>query len=243
MMRKLLIDAAAVAMPVAALAAVTTAGTAGTAGAATAAKYKTQSCTISGKVTFAKPGLSYDGTLSKSSTSTATSSAKATGKGCGSGTAKSATLTSEIVSPSTNCNTASSPPGACSKETATKFYVYDNSSSLATSGTSSIVSSLGPTGLKVYDNGNPVTAKVTSSGTTAVDPGGACGSNVGFQLKGKTSVKTLTYDLLLCITGDTGTDTTGSFYNDYIESSEGDNSIVIATGIFGGSSALSFTDS
>jgi len=227
-----------VAMPTA-LAAGTAVGSSGAAGAAS--KYKTQSCAITGKVTFAKPGLSYDGSLSKDTTSTSTSSATATGKGCGDGTASSSTLTSKIVSPSTDCNTSSSPPGACSKETATKFYAYDNSSSLASSGTSSIVSSLGPKGLMLYDNGNKVTGDVTSSGTTAVDPGGACDTNVGFQLKGNTSVKTLTYDLLLCITGDTGTSTTGSFYNDYIASSEGDNAIVITTGIFGGSSGLSFT--
>jgi hypothetical protein len=241
MMRKFLIVAVAVAMPASALAAMATVGSPGIAGAAS--KYKTQSCAITGSVTFAKPGLSYDGTLSKNTTSTATSAATATGTGCGAGTATTSTLTSKIVSPSTDCNTASSPPAACAKETATKYYAYDNSSSLASSGTSSIVSSLGPKGLNVYDNGNEVNARVTSSGTSAVDPGGACGTNVGFQLKGSTNVKTLTYDLLLCITGDTGAKTTGSFYNDYITSSEGDNSIVIATGIFGSSSALSFTKS
>jgi len=55
-------------------------------------------------------------------------------------------------------------------------------------------------------------------------------------------VSGLTYDLLLCITGDTGNaSTTGSFYNDYIASSEGNTAIVIATGIFGGASGLNFT--
>jgi hypothetical protein len=108
---------------------------------------------------------------------------------------------------------------------------------------SSIVSSLGPKGIKLYDNGNKVTGDVTSGGTSAVDPGGACGTNVGFQLQGDTSVSTLTYDLPLCITGDTGTNTTGSFYNDYIASASGDESIVLATGIFGGNSALNFTES
>ena len=146
------------------------------------------------------------------------------------------------MSPSTDCNTATPPlPGACSGETVKKYYAYDNSSSLASSGTSSIVTSLGPKGIKLIDNHNSVTGDVTSDGTTAVDPGGACGTNVGFQLQGNTNVSGLTYDLLLCITGDTGTNTTGSFYNDYIASSEGNNSIVIATGVFGGSSGLSFT--
>jgi len=146
------------------------------------------------------------------------------------------------VSASTNCNTATPPlPGACAGETSKEFYAYDNSSSLASSGTGSIVTSLGPKGIAIYDNGNKVTGDVTTDGTSSVLPGGACGTNVGFQLEGNTNVSGLTYDLLLCITGDTGTNTTGSFYNDYIASSEGDNAIVIATGIFGGSSGLSFT--
>jgi hypothetical protein len=245
MMRKLLIVGAAVAMSASALAAATAVGSTGAAGALAmkTKTYTTQECAITGSVTFAAPGLSYAGTLSKGSTSKAVSSATSTGTGCGSGTATSATLNSKIVSPSTNCETASSPPPACSGETTKEHYVYDNSSSLASSGVSSIVSSLGPKGLKLFDNGHKVIGAVTSGGTSAVDPGGACGTNVGFQLQGNTNVSTLTYDLLLCITGDTGTDTTGSFYNDYIASDEGDNSIVIATGIFGGNSALNFTES
>jgi hypothetical protein len=241
MIRKLLVVAAAVAMPAAALAAVTTIGSAGIAGAA-AKTYDNQTCAISGAVTFATPGLSYNGSLTKKTTSTSVSSATSTGTGCGNKTATTSTLNSKIVSPSVNCNTATPPlPGACAGETAKEYHAYDNSSSLASSGTASIVSSLGPKGIAIYDHGNKVTGLVTTDGTTAVDPGGACGTNVGFQLQGNTSVSGLTYDLLLCITGDTGTSTTGSFYNDYIASSEGDAGIVIATGIFGGSSGLTFT--
>jgi len=241
MIRKLLVFAAAVAMPAAALAAVSTVGSAGVAGAA-GKTYDSQTCAISGSVTFATPGLSYNGSLSKKSTSTADSAATSTGTGCGNKTTGTSTLKNKIVSPSTNCNTATPPlPGACAGETSKEFYAYDNSSSLASSGTSSIVTSLGPKGINIYDNGNKVNGQVTTDGTSAVDPGGACGTNVGFQLQGNTNVSGLTYDLLLCITGDTGTDTTGSFYNDYIDSSEGDAAIVIATGVFGGSSGLSFT--
>jgi len=241
MIRKLLVFAAAVAMPAAALAAVTTVGSAGIAGAA-AKTYDSQTCTLSGQVTFATPGLSYNGSLSKKSTSTSASSATFSGTGCGNKTATTSTLNSKIVTANTNCNTATPPlPGACSGETAKEFYAYDNSSSLASGGTSSIVTSLGPKGISIYDHGNKVNGQLTTDGTTAVDPGGACGTNVGFQLQGNTNISGLTYDLLLCITGDTGTSTTGSFYNDYIASSEGDAAIVIATGIFGGSSELSFT--
>ena len=247
MIRKMLIVAAAVAMPASALAAVTSVGIAGPAGAV-GKTYTTMSCTITGNVTFAKPGLSYNGSLSSATTSKAKSVATATGTGCGKNTSADPSGTvnvtkDTITSPNTDCNTSSSPPGACANKTATKHYAYDNSSSLASAGTSSIVTSLGPKGIKLVDNNNAVTGDVTSGGTSEVTPGGACGSNVGFQLQGNTNVSTLTYDLLLCITGDTGTNTTGSFYNDYIASLEGNASIVIATGIFGGNSEVSFTES
>jgi hypothetical protein len=246
MMRKLLIIAAAVAMPASALAAVTAVGSSGVAGAA-GKTYTSMSCTVTGTVTFAKPGLSYDGSLSAASVSKAKSSATATGTACGkktttdpSGTVN--TTKDTITTPSTNCNTSSSPPPVCSKETATKFYAYDTASSLASSGVSSIVSSLGPTGIKLVDNYNAVTGDVTESGTSAIDPGGACGAaNVGFELQGNTNITNLTYNLVLCIVGDTGTNTTGSFYTDYLDASGGDTLITIATGSFSGNSELSFT--
>jgi hypothetical protein len=255
MIRKLLVVAAAVAIPASALAAVATVGTSGVAGALPmkTKTYTTMSCAISGSVTFAKPGLSYNGSLSKASTSKAKSAATETGTGCGKISATDPTGTTNvtkntITSASTDCNTATPPlPGACSGETLTKFYAYDTASSLASSGVSSIVTSLGPTGIKAVDNNNGVVGDVTEGGTSAVDPGGACGSNVGFQLSGNTNISGLTYDLLLCITGDTGTTgpdtsgTTGSFYNDYIAAASGNAGITIATGIYGGASELSFT--
>ena len=242
MIRKLLVIAAAVAMPASALAAVTAVGSTGVAGAVAAKgkTYTTQSCTISGGVTFAAPGLSYAGSLSKKSTSESVSSAHATGTGCGSGSSGVGVLTSKIVSDSTLCAGAVSPPPACAGATSKLKYYYDNASSLATAGVSSIAASLSK-GLKLYDNGNKVTAEVTVGGTSSVDPGGACGTNVGFQLSGDTNIAGLTYDLLLCITGDTGTGTTGAFYTDYIGALEG-SSAVLATGIFGGASGLSFTE-
>ena len=242
MIRKLLVIAAAVAMPASALAAVTAVGSGGAAGALAmkGKTYKSQTCAISGGVTFATPGLSYTGTLSKKSTTKSVSSATATGTGCGSGVSGAATLNSKIVSDSTLCSTAESPPPICADATSKLKYAYDTASSLASSGVSSIVTSLSK-GLKLYDNGNKVVAEVTESGTSAVDPGGDCGTNVGFELSGDTSIAGLTYDLLLCITGDTGTGTSGAFYTDYIGALEG-SSAVLATGIFGGASGLTFTE-
>jgi hypothetical protein len=241
MIRKLLVVAAAVAIPASALAAVTTIGSSG---AAFAGKtYTSQTCTISGNVVFAAPGLSYNGSVGKKSVTDSVATSTFTGTGCGAKTATSETLSLKIASTGTDCKTASPPPAGCSAATTKEYWLYDTSSSLASAGVSSIVASLGPKGLKLDDNGNTVKGAVTSGGTSQVAPGGACGTNVGFDVQGNTNVAGLTYDLLLCITGDTGTNTTGSFYNDYIASSEGDPSITIATGIFGGSSLLTFTKS
>jgi len=237
MIRKLLVIAAAVAMPASALAAVTAVGSTGIAGAAKS--YTTQTCAISGGVTFATPGLSYAGSLSKKSTSESLSAATATGTGCGAGVTGVGHLTSKIVSDSSLCSSASPPP-ACAGATSKLKYYYDNASSLATAGVASIAASLHK-GLKLYDNGNKVTAEVTVAGTSSVTPGEACGTNVGFQLSGDTNIAGLTYDLLLCITGDTGTGTSGAFYTDYVGALEG-SSTVIATGSFGGASGLTFTE-
>jgi len=255
MIRKLLVVAAAVAMPASALAAVTAVGSSGIAGAAVKT-YTTMSCAITGSVTFAKPGLSYDGSLSAASVSKAKSSATATGAACGKVSATDPTGTvnttkNTITSPSTDCNVPPTPPATnppvCAHETVTKHYAYDTASSLASAGVSSIVTSLGPTGIKLIDNKNAVVGDVTESGTSSVLPDTSCGANVGFELQGNTNITGLTYDLLLCIVGDTGTTgpdtsgTTGSFYTDYLDASGGDTLITIATGIFGGSSELNFT--
>jgi hypothetical protein len=260
MIRKLLVIAAAVAMPASALAAVTTIGVAGPAGAV-AKVYTSQTCALTGQVTFAKPGLSYNGSVSAATVSKAKSAATETGAGCGKITLLDPTGTvnvskSTITTASTDCNIPPVPPatlpGACANETLTKHYAYDYASALASSGVSSIVSSLSATGIHIVDNHNAVVGQVTSGGTSEVLPGTSCGTDVGFELSGNAlvagvPVPGLTYDLLLCIVGDTGTSgpltsgTTGSFYNDYIAALGGNAGITIATGIFGGSSLLTFT--
>jgi hypothetical protein len=244
MLRKLLVIAAAVAIPASVLATVTTIGVAGPAGAVKT--YKSQTCVVTGNVVFAKPGLSFNGSLSSATVSKAHSTAVATGTGCGLITINPTVGTTKntITTPSTNCHTAPAPqPGACAHETATKFFAYDTASSLASSGVSSIVASLGPLGIKIVDNNNTVHGAVTSSGTTSV-AGGACGAgNLGFQLQGNTNVPTLTYNLLLCITGDTGPGTTGAFGTDYLAAAGGNTGVTIATGIYGGNSLLTLTKS
>ena len=239
-MRKLLCTVAAVAMPAAALAGITAVGGSGVAGATKT--YTSQVCAITGGVTFAAPGLSFGGSLAKKSTVTSVSSATATGTGCGVGTGTTTTLTNKITTAATDCLTAPAPlPGACAGATSKLHYAYSNASNLATAGVASIVASLSK-GLKVVDNGNKVTAAVTAAGTHSVLPtslggGGECGAGTGFELSGNTNVSGLTYALLLCFTGDTGTNTTNAFFTDYLGAAGGGNQ-VIQTGVFGGNAAL-----
>ena len=241
MIRKLLVVAAAVAMPAAALAAVTTVGTSGVAGAAKV--YKTQTCAITGGVTFAPPGLSYLGTIGKKTTTTVTASSTFTGTGCGpKATPTTSTLALKITSAATDCKTAPTPvpPGCTALETSKDFYLFDTASSFAGSGVSSIVASLSK-GIKLIDNGNVVKGVVTTGGTSLV-VAGVCGTgNAGFQLTGSTNVTGLSYDVLLCITSDTGPGTSGQLGADAIAASGGNEGITIATGGFGAPSALTFT--
>jgi hypothetical protein len=242
MIRKMLVIAAAVAMPASALAAVTTVGASGVAGAA-AKVYTSTSCALSGSVTFAAPGLSYTGTLGKKSTVTSVSSVTPGAILTGTGGCGATGITSKIATAATNCNVAPVPPATnpviCSSATTKLHYAYSNASNLATAGVSSIVASLGPKGIKLVDNGNKVVGAVTTPGTNSILPGGACGSSIGFSLAGATNVTGLTYTLNLCLVGDTGAGTSGAFFTDYLAAAGGNTSITIASATLGGAT-LSF---
>ena len=243
MIRKMLVIAAAVAMPASALAAVTTIGTSGVAGAAVKV-YTTTTCALSGSVTFAAPGLSHDGSLGKKATVTSVSAVTPGAIVSGTGGCGATTITSKITTAATDCNIpAVSPatnPAVCASATAKLHYAYSNASNLASAGVSSIVASLAPKGLKLNDNGNKVTGVVTLGGTNSVLPGGACNANIGFALAGATNVTGLTYVLTLCLVGDTGASTTGSFFTDYLAAAGGNTGITIASAVLG-SSTLAFT--
>ena len=248
MIRKMLVIAAAVAMPASAIAAVTTVSASGVAGAA-AKVYASQTCAVTGTVTFAAPGLSNTGSLGKKANVTSTSAVTATGTGCGPGVSGSVGVKSKISTAATDCRIPAVPPavlpGACalyntSKATAKTPFAYSNASNLATAGVSSIVASLSAKGLKLDDNGNKVTGAVTVGGTSSVLPGGACGSTVGFSLAGATNITGLSYALTLCLVGDTGTNTTGAFFTDYLAAAGGDTTITIASALVS-SSSLVFT--
>jgi len=239
MIRKMLVLAAAVAMPATAMAAVT-AGTAATTAGAAAKVYTSTSCALSGSVTFAAPGLSHNGSLGKKATTISTSALTPGAILSGTGGCGSTTVKSKVTSAATNCLTAPAPlPPACASATAKLPYAYDTASSLASSGVAGIVASLSK-GIKLSDNGNKVTGTVTLAGTTAV-VGGACGAgNIGFNIAGNTNVTGLTYNVLLCITGDAGPGTSGAFGTDYLAAAGGNTTITIASGVYGGNSALTF---
>lgn len=263
MIRKMLVVAGAVALTATAFTAIASVSDSSTAGAVKT--YTTQSCAGTGNVTFVAPGLSFGGTLGKKSIVKSVSAVTATGVGCGAGASGTTSISNQLPTSATQCNPAAANyvapiapatlPDACNAWTAKLPYAYSNANNLASAGVSTIVSALQAKPPKAYDNSNKVTltigdacgaatpAGVCSGVTSGVESVvlGACGTTIGFHLFGTTSVAGLTYDLLICIVGDTGPNTTGAFFADYL--SAAGNSVpglTIATGIFGGNSHLDF---
>ena len=167
MFRKLLVVAAAIAMPVSVVAVVGT-----TAGAAAASGSGPISCKIASKVTFASPGLSIAGAVSTATTSTTTAAGlSVSGTGC---TGSSGTIS--IKSASTKCTGKGtpSPYTACK----TGDYGYDSWHSYIVSGTSSI-----KTALKTFDftlDGNAFKTTTTTASSLS-----CTGGEVGFKIVGK----------------------------------------------------------
>ncbi len=264
MIRKLLVLAAAVAMPAAAMAGVTAVTGSGIAWAK-AGTPEAISCTLSGTVTFAKPGLSYNGSLTnKSVEDTKTDITPAASAGC-----STKAIKNTIVSTTSPCWVTppvivgkTVTPGVPEAGAAPECTIapaktgikdpdyYDTASSLASAGVSEIAASLSA-GIATEDNGNKVVLEVTSGGTSSVLPGGACGSTVGFQLTGAVDTTSATpftiggsdasYDLIICLSTDTGPGTTGSFFADYLSAAGGSTVPTLATAGLGSASNLSIS--
>jgi hypothetical protein len=196
-------------------------GGANVAGAAKAPPPQALSCAVSGTVTFAAPGLSYNGTVSASKTSTTTSYTTYAGAGCG------APNTQTITAKSTKCPKVAAPAtGTCIKPN----YLYDTTSSFISGGTTDIQKAL-KKGIATTDHGQAVTLKLAKPvGATVIDPGGACGTNEsGFSVTGAVKkYSTTTWTLTLCLGTDTGTNTNNSFTADLLLAN-GSNGIVIAS--------------
>jgi hypothetical protein len=222
MIRKMITFAAAIAIPVSAVAAfgavIVSPGVAAAKG-----PVENATCYESGTVTLAKPGLTHDGTLTKKPTET--TSVSLDGDGAGSSSycdAKKIAL--KIVSTTTACSSYSPPssaPEACSGDVAKDPNVYDDAGGYAGSASGDIGSALP---LKVTDNGTTVYLQEGTTGT--ISSGGACGSNSssdsGFSLTGNvTKSKTGgtiygTYADTICVVGDGGTGTSGNFNDDLL---------------------------
>jgi len=240
MIRKMFVIAAAVAMPAAAVAGVSAIGGAGIASAKALPPVPT-TCALTGTVTFAKPGLSYNGSLTNKTVTTSKTAITPSGL-CGTKAIKS-----KINSTPGVCATDPTPAPACAlaspKTLAKDPNFYDTASSLATSGVTQIVASLAG-GIPAVNNGTKVTLQVTAPGTNAILPGGACGATVGFHLQGGVTnggANVTAYSLDICLSTDTGTGTTGAFFTDYAAAAGGNTGVTLATAGLGAGSQLVFS--
>ena len=113
------------------------------------------------------------------------------------------------------CLASKTKNGVTTYAIALKPNYYDTTGSFATSGLSDLQAALQAKPLKTTVNSIAVPL---AYGTAAqVLPGGVCGSDVGFHLTGNvlygtTPVGTYTDDV--CLSGDTGTGTSGNFLTD-----------------------------
>jgi hypothetical protein len=235
MIRKLLVIAAAVAMPASAAAAITTVGTAGVAGA-TNPVYTTQVCAITGSLAFASPGLSHLGVITSAKSSMTSATSTFTGTGCGAGSSTTYNDSLSITSANADCKkvSLSTYPG-CAGQTKHAFYDQSAAAGFVSVGTASIAKSL-KAGLALYYQGAAVTAEVKSTSVASLT-GSACGESganqdAGFQLSGKTSKKDLNYLLDLCIVTDTGSNISNWSLTDILGANGGGDQ-VITGGTFG----------
>ena len=225
MLRKMLLIASAIAIPLGATA-VTTGITAvaesGTAGA-TALAITCKS--TSGGVTFATPGVSQNGSFSSSPTSTTKTSTA--NFNCGApGTGKSKGMS--LVSNSTQCTGTNTPVTGCTAGQ----YNYDSASGFASSG-ATLAAEI-PT-LKIVIGTTTYISKTSTSAVTLCS-----GGEAGFNIKGKLTSPAAhageATKLTVCLGADTGLNTTGSFTNDYGAIST--NGAVIATAAFASDTKL-----
>jgi hypothetical protein len=200
MIRKLLLVAAAIAMPVSVVAVT---------GVAAYAKTPVPpdpavTCTVSGSVNFAPPGISQNGAVSASKTSTTTTSATTFGgAGCSGGSGPNT-----ITSKSTKCDkhTAGQPSSnpACTPGN----YGYGSWSNFVSGGTTSIQKALKKLNFTI----GAIAYQTKTTGASEILPGASnpCGSNeVGFQIVGTVKApkndKGQTSTLNACLGAITGT--------------------------------------
>ncbi len=207
--------------------------------------FPSESCPVTGTVTFANPGLSAGGALTAAATATTKSSTTATGTGC-SGVASNLNIASATTPcPQTSGVPNAGDPSAClaSKTShgvttyaiGSKPNYYDTDGSYATSGLTNLEAALQAKPPKTTVDNVAVTLAYGSA--SEVIPGGACGaSDVGFDVSGNAQVKGLTvgtYTDVVCLSGDAGTGTSGDFLTDL-----GSSTAIISSATIGGDSSL-----
>ena len=239
MIRKMLVIAAAVAMPAASIAGISAVAASGVAGASGPVVHAS-TCALSGNVTFATPGTKQQANVSTGTTTTSTThltSIANAGVCYGQATA----VVTPIKQPALTCASTSLkplPPSAGALAGLTPGYTqfsgctahptdhqYGSAwgflggvakNGVLQSTTGGIKKALAA-GVKYKDNGVALVLLVST--VSAIQPGGACGaSDPGCGLVGtvKSAVPSVAWHLNLCLAGDTGAGTTNNFLNDLL---------------------------
>jgi len=235
MIRKMLVIAAAVAMPASALAVGAIGG--GVASAKGTPISFSATCAASGTITYAPPGLTHDGSVGTGKTSATTTSAVTfSGPGCGSG---GTTAGRSIVSKNSKCGKlpnqgvgGATVPGCVKGDT-----YYGQASAFAGSGAANVQKALKKVSLTIEG----ITFPGKTSSTSLITPGGACGGEAGFQLAGTVKNKAYTattFSLRVCLGADTGTNLSANGTTDPQTSSTGANSFHDIGAALGGDTSV-----
>ena len=206
--RKILFGAAAIVLPVSTVGLI--GATTGVASASKAPPNPPITCSVSGTVHFASPGITKSGSEDTSKTSQTTTSGDAASS-CGAGGSSIPNLT--ISTKSTKCKGAGNPDAVC---TAKGEFEYGSWGDFVADGTMSITKSIKK--LSVELDGVTYLLKTTNAADTACFPTSGP-TEVGFAITGEVKSpkadKGETSTLTACLGTDTGPDTTGTFAGDY----------------------------
>ena len=200
-----------------------------------------------GTLTFQSPGVSAGGALSSATTVKSAVAITPTGTGCSGVAIKESVPTATTLCPQTGgvpnpgdpaaCLASKTSRGVTTYSIASKPYYYDTQAQYSATSLSDLQAALAAKPLKTtVDN---VAVVLAYGSVSQVDSGGVCGPDVGYDLSGNAQVKGLTvatYTDTVCLSGDTGTGTSGDFSSDLSSPTA-----VIATAIVGGSSTLTVT--
>jgi hypothetical protein len=213
----------------------------------------TASCSLSGTVTFASPGLSAAGVITNKTVEDTVSSTTAAGTNCPTTTNALKIPSATTLCPETGGVPTSTDPAACLASTtkngvvtyaiAKDPYYYDTGGSYATSGLTALEAALAAKPIKATVDSIATDLVFVSASEvypTALGGSGLCGaSDAGFDVTGNVQVKDVnvgTYTELACLSSDTGVGTSGSFLTDL-----GSSTALIQTAVVGGDSSLTIT--